>query len=212
MEWDLQESVIRLDITAQALNPDLQNRLLVHFQTCKTRIDAAIADVESAISRLIASQIPPWSTQTPFSCTALSSSTLRFLDAKGLRLQDKFLARTARALSDRLRFLFAASAFASQLISRPDFVLLPIDRITAPLAIGCPKLDAVKRAFTSTFSRIAIVPDPGPARIRSLLRDAISAGIAARKPGISYFPELPMEDFLARFFASAGSPLRALLP
>jgi hypothetical protein len=204
--------VIRLNPADQPLNPGLSGRLLAHFQACERRISSCIADVELEFSGLMAAQIPPWSKTVPLSCSRLSFAILRFLADELLREQDRFLAEKAKALSDSLTRLYAASAFVSELIRRPDFVIVPIDRITAPIRVDRARFEAIRRAFDSLLFVVSIVPDPSSARVKAVFREVVSAGVAARKSGFAYFPEMPAEDFLGKFLGSEESPIREFLP
>ncbi|OHT15970.1 hypothetical protein TRFO_42175 [Tritrichomonas foetus] len=204
-----------------SLDSQFTQRLQAHFQKCKESLFIKIPKIQEEISILYNSLQTDPSSEYKLPPVNPANRTIhlhiRFLIKKIVKLTQTTGQNRIDALTNQLSLLNTLIQLIEFFERNHKNILFKINRAIAPVdrtvySSTRPKtalLHMIKRQVISDLIKIHLIPIPfrsGQAS-RDFLKEVVDAGVLAKKPGTSYFVELPAEEALSVFFQSPKSPL-----
>lgn len=188
-----------------------------HLHTCRQKVDQAATQIDQEIADLRKDlETPPAKPVMRRNVSRWHWAKVQFL-VKQVHKYRKIVAEDKlKIVEHRKQVITAMQRFIEFLIQNPHPVVIKINRVVAPVSFPFAynktvmmKINRLKRIVDSEITQMTIFPAPfksNEANKRFVL-EAVDLGVAAKKPGTSYFYELPIEESLRVFLKSRKSPL-----
>ncbi|KAH0787940.1 hypothetical protein GPJ56_008148 [Histomonas meleagridis] len=219
-DWSiLSRYLILLDETFILQDTQLIDRLLMHFKECKEKIVKAHEEINERIEAL-KQKDPDKLKKIPIPTRTESNRDVRlifrFLIDKIVRMNIKSDKHRISQLDSHRQLLVDLQNLMDYLINKPIPFSVKVERaiVGQKFRPSSAPPSVLKRNMIRSFAhyqqvRLQMIPTPFDSdnENKSYLKDIIDAGVMAKKPGTSYFIELPSEDTLHVFFRSPKSPL-----
>ncbi|KAK8837677.1 hypothetical protein M9Y10_036212 [Tritrichomonas musculus] len=225
LDWkELRSYLIPFQDDISLSDPQFNQRIINHLTKCRKIIYNAIPRIQEELQEINESLL-----KDPLEHYQLPeiNPANRFLHLKLRFLLKKIAKLTKINAANRIERINRQFLLLNSLIQLIDYLLsstqnlkrimIKISRAVEPVdqtifTITRPKaqlLHLIRRLVKTHLIEISLIPVPfsSASANRNFLREIIDAGVNAKKPGTSYFSELPSEASLDVFFESPHSPL-----